>query len=57
MNTIDVDPSLTCLLFSTVPSVAPANVSGGNGRRHELVISWEVSRQLLNFCPGKHRCP
>lgn len=29
-------------LFSTVPSVAPSNVSGGNGRRHELVISWEV---------------
>ncbi|KAK1899962.1 Contactin-5, partial [Dissostichus eleginoides] len=24
-----------------VPKVAPSNVSGGNGRRHELVISWE----------------
>lgn len=29
-------------LLETVPSVAPANVSGGNGRRHELVILWEV---------------
>ncbi|XP_068613008.1 contactin-5-like [Brachionichthys hirsutus] len=32
-----------------VPSVAPANVSGGNGRRHELVISWEpVSEEFQN---------
>lgn len=29
-------------MSQTVPSVAPANVSGGNGRRHELVILWEV---------------
>uniref|UniRef100_H3DNY9 Contactin-5 n=1 Tax=Tetraodon nigroviridis TaxID=99883 RepID=H3DNY9_TETNG len=33
----------------TVPSVAPANVSGGNGRRHELVILWEpVSEEFQN---------
>lgn len=36
-------------LFPTVPSVAPANVSGGNGRRHELVILWEVSLQTNHF--------
>lgn len=35
--------------FPTVPSVAPANVSGGNGRRHELVILWEVSPQTHHF--------
>lgn len=35
--------------FPTVPSVAPANVSGGNGRRHELVILWEVSPRTRHF--------
>lgn len=34
-------------LFLKVPSVAPANVSGGNGRRHELVILWEVGHPKL----------
>lgn len=34
--------ALLTFVFHTVPSVAPTNVSGGNGRRHELVISWEV---------------
>ncbi|XP_034095686.1 contactin-5 isoform X5 [Gymnodraco acuticeps] len=32
-----------------VPKVAPSNVSGGNGRRHELVISWEpISEEFQN---------
>lgn len=26
----------------TVPKTPPANVSGRSGRRHELVIAWEV---------------
>uniref|UniRef100_A0AAQ5YTA2 Contactin-5 n=1 Tax=Amphiprion ocellaris TaxID=80972 RepID=A0AAQ5YTA2_AMPOC len=34
-------PSRGVRTKEAVPSVAPANVSGGNGRRHELVISWE----------------
>ncbi|XP_036379393.1 contactin-5-like isoform X2 [Megalops cyprinoides] len=46
------DPSLPSRVVKTkeaVPSVAPANVSGGNGRRHELVISWEpVSEEFQN---------
>lgn len=44
----------------TVPSVAPANVSGGNGRRHELVILWEVSPRTHHLCcntgAGKQSC-
>uniref|UniRef100_A0A8C1TKS6 Contactin-5 n=1 Tax=Cyprinus carpio TaxID=7962 RepID=A0A8C1TKS6_CYPCA len=35
-------PSRAVRTKEAVPSVAPANVRGGNGRRHELVISWEV---------------
>ncbi|XP_041088552.1 contactin-5-like [Polyodon spathula] len=38
------DPSAPSRVVRTneaVPSVAPANVSGGSGRRHELVITWE----------------
>lgn len=31
------------LCFLTVPEVGPANVSGGDGSRSELVITWEVS--------------
>ncbi|KAM8872899.1 contactin-5 isoform 2-T2 [Synchiropus picturatus] len=46
------DPSVPSRAVRTkeaVPSVAPANVSGGNGRRHELVISWEpVSEEFQN---------
>ncbi|XP_061073123.1 LOW QUALITY PROTEIN: contactin-5-like [Conger conger] len=46
------DPSTPSRVVRTkeaVPSVAPANVSGGNGRRHELVISWEpVSEEFQN---------
>lgn len=49
--------------FHTVPSVAPANVSGGNGRRHELVISWEVgplpkslSSTSMAARVQKHKC-
>uniref|UniRef100_A0A8C4DFH1 Contactin-5 n=1 Tax=Dicentrarchus labrax TaxID=13489 RepID=A0A8C4DFH1_DICLA len=34
-------PSRGVRTKEAVPSVAPVNVSGGNGRRHELVISWE----------------
>lgn len=40
-------------LFPTVPSVAPANVSGGNGRRHELVILWEVSHRTNHLCRSR----
>ncbi|CAL8348820.1 unnamed protein product [Arctogadus glacialis] len=36
-------PSRGVRTKEAVPAVAPANVSGGNGRRHELVISWETS--------------
>lgn len=43
-------PPLNSPLFPTVPSVAPANVSGGNGRRHELVILWEVSPRTHHRC-------
>uniref|UniRef100_A0A671LVV0 Contactin-5 n=1 Tax=Sinocyclocheilus anshuiensis TaxID=1608454 RepID=A0A671LVV0_9TELE len=46
------DPSIPSRAVRTkeaVPSVAPANVRGGNGRRHELVISWEpVSEEFQN---------
>uniref|UniRef100_A0A8C9SVP0 Contactin-5 n=1 Tax=Scleropages formosus TaxID=113540 RepID=A0A8C9SVP0_SCLFO len=46
------DPSAPSRVVRTkeaVPSVAPTNVSGGNGRRHELVISWEpVSEEFQN---------
>ncbi|MBN3297925.1 CNTN5 protein, partial [Amia calva] len=46
------DPSAASRVVRTkeaVPSVAPANVSGGSGRRHELVISWEpVSEEFQN---------
>ncbi|KAJ8280269.1 hypothetical protein GJAV_G00052510 [Gymnothorax javanicus] len=46
------DPSAPSRVVRTkeaVPSVAPANVSGGNGRRHELVIHWEpVSEEFQN---------
>ncbi|KAI5085273.1 contactin-5, partial [Silurus meridionalis] len=42
-------PSRPIRTKEAVPSVAPANVSGGNGRRHELVISWEpVSEEFQN---------
>ena len=30
-----------------VPEVAPGNVSGGGGRRGELVIQWEVSLLII----------
>ncbi|XP_039600283.1 contactin-5 isoform X2 [Polypterus senegalus] len=46
------DPSVPSRIMRTneaVPSVAPANVSGGSGRRHELVITWEpVSEEFQN---------
>uniref|UniRef100_A0A671MK57 Contactin-5 n=1 Tax=Sinocyclocheilus anshuiensis TaxID=1608454 RepID=A0A671MK57_9TELE len=46
------DPSASSRVVRTkeaVPSVAPVNVRGGNGRRHELVISWEpVSEEFQN---------
>ncbi|KAI1893655.1 hypothetical protein AGOR_G00125940 [Albula goreensis] len=42
-------PSRSVRTKEAVPSVAPANVSGGDGRRHELVISWEpVSEEFQN---------
>ncbi|XP_042152482.1 contactin-5 [Oncorhynchus tshawytscha] len=42
-------PSRGVRTKEAVPSVVPANVSGGNGRRHELVISWEpVSEEFQN---------
>ncbi|XP_067101932.1 contactin-5 [Osmerus mordax] len=42
-------PSRGVRTKEAVPSVAPTNVSGGNGRRHELVISWEpVSEEFQN---------
>ncbi|KAG7479489.1 contactin-5 isoform X1 [Solea senegalensis] len=42
-------PSRAVRTKEAVPAVAPANVSGGNGRRHELVISWEpVSEEFQN---------
>uniref|UniRef100_A0A8C5H1Y1 Contactin-5 n=1 Tax=Gouania willdenowi TaxID=441366 RepID=A0A8C5H1Y1_GOUWI len=42
-------PSRGVRTKEAVPSVAPVNVSGGNGRRHELVISWEpVSEEFQN---------
>ncbi|XP_075892817.1 contactin-5 isoform X2 [Nelusetta ayraudi] len=42
-------PSRAVRTKEAVPSVAPANVSGGNGRRHELVILWEpVSEEFQN---------
>lgn len=42
-------PSRAARTKEAVPAVAPANVSGGNGRRHELVISWEpVSEEFQN---------
>uniref|UniRef100_A0A669CIK7 Contactin-5 n=1 Tax=Oreochromis niloticus TaxID=8128 RepID=A0A669CIK7_ORENI len=42
-------PSRGVRTKEAVPSVAPSNVSGGNGRRHELVISWEpVSEEFQN---------
>ncbi|KAM4565799.1 contactin-5 isoform 5-T5 [Odontesthes bonariensis] len=42
-------PSRRVRTKEAVPSVAPLNVGGGNGRRHELVISWEpVSEEFQN---------
>uniref|UniRef100_A0A8B9JC79 Contactin-5 n=1 Tax=Astyanax mexicanus TaxID=7994 RepID=A0A8B9JC79_ASTMX len=42
-------PSRAVRTKEAVPSVAPTNVSGGNGRRHELVVSWEpVSEEFQN---------
>uniref|UniRef100_A0A8C2DEA7 Contactin-5 n=1 Tax=Cyprinus carpio TaxID=7962 RepID=A0A8C2DEA7_CYPCA len=42
-------PSRAVRTKEAVPSVAPANVRGGNGRRHELVISWEpISEEFQN---------
>ncbi|MEE6472924.1 hypothetical protein FKM82_009781, partial [Ascaphus truei] len=46
------DPSVPSRVIRTneaVPKTAPANVSGGSGRRHELVITWEpVSEEFQN---------
>ncbi|XP_043928641.1 contactin-5 isoform X2 [Protopterus annectens] len=42
------DPSLPSRVVRTkeaVPTVAPSNVSGGSGRRHELVITWEPTSE------------
>ncbi|XP_056622405.1 contactin-5 isoform X4 [Triplophysa dalaica] len=42
-------PSRAVRTKEAVPSVAPGSVRGGNGRRHELVISWEpVSEEFQN---------
>ncbi|XP_057203786.1 contactin-5 isoform X3 [Triplophysa rosa] len=42
-------PSRGVRTKEAVPSVAPASVRGGNGRRHELVISWEpISEEFQN---------
>uniref|UniRef100_A0A8C6NM36 Contactin-5 n=1 Tax=Nothobranchius furzeri TaxID=105023 RepID=A0A8C6NM36_NOTFU len=42
-------PSRKVRTKEAVPAIAPSNVSGGNGRRHELVISWEpVSEEFQN---------
>ncbi|OCT96162.1 hypothetical protein XELAEV_18013845mg, partial [Xenopus laevis] len=46
------DPSVPSRVIRTkeaVPKTPPANVSGGSGRRHELVITWEpVSEEFQN---------
>uniref|UniRef100_A0A8C5LQK3 Contactin-5 n=1 Tax=Leptobrachium leishanense TaxID=445787 RepID=A0A8C5LQK3_9ANUR len=46
------DPSPSSRVIRTseaVPKTPPANVSGGSGRRHELVITWEpVSEEFQN---------
>ncbi|KAM4700962.1 contactin-5 [Discoglossus pictus] len=46
------DPSLPSQVIRTseaVPKTPPANVSGGSGRRHELVITWEpISEEFQN---------
>ncbi|EHB12868.1 Contactin-5, partial [Heterocephalus glaber] len=46
------DPSTPSRLIRTneaVPKIAPTNVSGRSGRRHELVIAWEpVSEEFQN---------
>ncbi|XP_063807568.1 contactin-5 isoform X2 [Pseudophryne corroboree] len=46
------DPSIPSRVIRTseaVPKTPPANVSGGSGRRHELVITWEpVSEEFQN---------
>ncbi|GAA6079377.1 contactin-5 [Tachysurus ichikawai] len=49
-------PSRPVRTREAVPSVAPANVSGGNGRRHELVISWE-NEALYCMKLTYHRLP
>lgn len=43
---------LFCFSFlHTVPKTPPANVSGRSGRRHELVIAWEVRDfSVYRFC-------
>ncbi|XP_053561563.1 contactin-5 [Bombina bombina] len=52
-NTIGTgDPSVPSRVIRTseaVPKTPPANVSGGSGRRHELVITWEpISEEYQN---------
>lgn len=46
------DPSVPSRVIRTseaVPKTAPANVSGGSGRRNELVITWEpISEEFQN---------
>ncbi|KAM3935270.1 contactin-5 isoform 1-T1 [Leptodactylus fuscus] len=46
------DPSIPSRVIRTseaVPKTPPANVSGGSGRRHELVITWEpISEEFQN---------
>lgn len=44
---------LSIHFVSTVPKTAPTNVSGRSGRRHELVIAWEVRSTMLI---AKHWC-
>lgn len=44
-NNLDILVYFIFFCFSflhTVPKTPPANVSGRSGRRHELVIAWEV---------------
>ncbi|XP_067884634.1 LOW QUALITY PROTEIN: contactin-5-like, partial [Heterodontus francisci] len=49
------DPSLPSRLVRTqeaIPSVSPANVSGGGGKRNELVIAWEPVSEEFHHGKG-----
>lgn len=39
--------------WTSAPTVAPSGLGGGGGDRHELIISWTVSRHIIfmTLCP------